>query len=46
MGENRKGYRILVAKPKGKKTLGRPGRRLYDNIKWNLTLILLTWRIW
>jgi hypothetical protein len=31
--ENRNAYRILVGKPDGKRPLGRPRRRLVDNIK-------------
>jgi hypothetical protein len=31
--EHRNTYRILVAKPKGKRPLGRPGRSWKDNIK-------------
>jgi hypothetical protein len=33
MGEKRNAYRILVGKPEGKRSLGRPRRRLVDNIK-------------
>jgi hypothetical protein len=33
MGEKRNTYRILVGKPEGKRTLGRPRRRRVDNIK-------------
>jgi hypothetical protein len=36
MGEKRKSYRLLVGKPDGKKTLGRPRRKWVDNIKMNL----------
>jgi len=36
MGERRGVYRVLVAKPEGKRTLGRPRRRWEDNIKMNL----------
>ena len=36
MGEGRGIYRILVVKPKGKRPLGRPRRRLEDNIKLDL----------
>jgi hypothetical protein len=36
MGETRNAYRILVGKPEGKRPLGRPRRRLVDNIKINL----------
>jgi hypothetical protein len=32
-GEKRNAYRILVGKPEGKRPLGRPRRRLVDNIK-------------
>ena len=33
MGERRGVYRVLVGKPDGKRTLGRPRRRWEDNIK-------------
>jgi hypothetical protein len=33
MGENRNDCRILVAKPEGKRLLGRPRRRWVDSIK-------------
>jgi hypothetical protein len=33
MRETRNAYRILVGKPEGKITLGRPRRRWVDNIK-------------
>jgi hypothetical protein len=36
MGEKRNAYRILVGKPQGKKTLGRPRCRWVDNIKMDL----------
>jgi hypothetical protein len=36
MGETRNVYRILVGKPEGKRPLGRPRRRLVDNIKMDL----------
>jgi hypothetical protein len=32
----RNGYRILVGKPEGKRSLGRPRRRCVDNIKMDL----------
>jgi hypothetical protein len=32
-GEKRNAYRILVGKPEGKRTLGRPRYRWVDNIK-------------
>jgi hypothetical protein len=37
MGEKRNAYRILVGKPEGKRSLGRPRRRWVDNIKMDLT---------
>jgi hypothetical protein len=36
MGEDRGVHRVLVGKPKGKKTLGRPRRRWENNIKMDL----------
>jgi hypothetical protein len=33
IGEKRNAYKLLVGKPKGKRTLGRPRRRCVDNIK-------------
>ena len=36
MGEERGSYRVLVGKPKGKRTLGRPRRRWVDNIRMDL----------
>jgi hypothetical protein len=36
MGEKRNAYRILVGNPEAKKSLGRPRRRLVDNIKMDL----------
>jgi hypothetical protein len=36
MGEKRNAYRLLVGKPEGKKTLGRPRRRWVDNIRMDL----------
>jgi hypothetical protein len=35
MGEGRCVYRVLVGKPEGKRTLGRPKPRWEDNIKMN-----------
>jgi hypothetical protein len=35
-GEKRTACRILVGKPEGKRTLGRPRRRWVDNIKMDL----------
>jgi hypothetical protein len=36
MGEERKVYKILVGKPKGKRPLGRPIRRWEDGIRMDL----------
>jgi hypothetical protein len=36
MGEGRGVHRVLVAKPEGKRPLGRPRRRWEDNIKIDL----------
>jgi hypothetical protein len=36
MGKKRNAYRLLVGKPEGKRTLGRPRRRWVDNIKMDL----------
>jgi hypothetical protein len=36
MEEKRNAYRLLVGKPEGKKTLGRPRRRWLDNTKMDL----------
>jgi hypothetical protein len=36
MGETRNAYKILVGKPEGKRSLGRPRRRWVDNIKMDL----------
>jgi hypothetical protein len=42
MGEKRNVYRLLVGKPEGKRPLGRPRRRLMDNIKMYLSEIGLS----
>jgi hypothetical protein len=36
MGETKNAYMILVGKPEGKRTLGRPRRRWVDDIKMDL----------
>jgi hypothetical protein len=36
VGEGRGMYRVLVGKPEGKRPLGRPRHRWYDNIKMDL----------
>jgi hypothetical protein len=35
-GEKRNAYRLLIGKPKVKRSLGRPRRRWVDNIKMDL----------
>ena len=39
MGEGRCVYRVLVGKPEGKRSLGRPRRRWEDNIKMDLQVV-------
>jgi hypothetical protein len=41
MGEERKVYKVLVGKPKGKRPLGRPRRRWEDGIRMDLREISL-----
>jgi hypothetical protein len=36
MGKERKGYKVLVGKPEGKRPLGRPRRRWEDGIRMDL----------
>jgi len=36
LGEERGVYKVLVGKPEGRRTLGRPRRRWVDNIRMNL----------
>ena len=36
MGEGKGVHRVLVGKPEGKRSLGRPRRRWEDNIKMDL----------
>jgi hypothetical protein len=36
MGEGRRVYRVLVGRPEGKRSLGRPRSRREDNIKMDL----------
>jgi hypothetical protein len=35
-GDRRGVYRVLIGRPEGKRTLGRPGHRWEDNIKMDL----------
>ena len=39
MEQSRNAYRVLVGKPEGKRTLGRPRRRWEDNIKMDLRAV-------
>jgi hypothetical protein len=39
MGEKMDAYRMLVEKPEGKRSLGRPRRRWVDNIIMDLRLL-------
>jgi hypothetical protein len=36
MGKRRNAYRLLVGKPEGRRSLGRPRRRWLDNIRMDL----------
>jgi hypothetical protein len=36
MGEKRNAYRLFVGKPEGRRPLGRPSRRWFDNIRMDL----------
>ena len=38
MEHSRNSYRVLVEKPEGKRPLGRPRRKLKDNIKMDLLI--------
>jgi hypothetical protein len=39
MGDRRSSYRVLVGKPEGRRTLGRPGHRWKDNIKKDIQAV-------
>jgi hypothetical protein len=39
MGEERKVFKVLVGKPKGRKPLGRPRRRWKDGVRMDLNEI-------
>jgi hypothetical protein len=44
IGEERKVYKVLVGKPKGKRPLGRPRRRWEDGIRMDLRET--AWGVW
>ncbi|KAJ4444228.1 hypothetical protein ANN_06019 [Periplaneta americana] len=46
MGESRNAYRVLVGRPEGKRSLGRPRRRWKDNIKMDLREVGYDYRDW
>ncbi|KAJ4439591.1 hypothetical protein ANN_07718 [Periplaneta americana] len=46
MGESRNSYRVLVGRPEEKRPLGRPRRRLEDNIKMDLREVGYDGRDW
>jgi hypothetical protein len=46
MGEERKMYKVLVGKPEGKRSLGRPRRRWEDGVIMDLREIGLGWVDW
>jgi hypothetical protein len=39
VGERRDVYRVMVGKPEGKRSLGRPRLRCEDNIKMDLQVV-------
>jgi hypothetical protein len=46
MGEKRNVYRLLVAKPEGKRPLGRPRSRWMDKIKMDRLKIVVSFVGW
>ncbi|KAJ4441477.1 hypothetical protein ANN_11332 [Periplaneta americana] len=46
MGESRNAYRVLVGRPEGKRSLGKPRRRREDNIKMDLRKVGYDDRDW
>ncbi|KAJ4445601.1 hypothetical protein ANN_12283 [Periplaneta americana] len=46
MGESRNAYRVLVGRPEGKRSLGRPRRRWEDNIEMDLREVGYDGRDW
>jgi hypothetical protein len=45
-GEERDVYRVLVGKPEGKRPLGRPRRRIVDNIRMDLQEVECAYMDW
>jgi hypothetical protein len=43
MGERKGVYKVLLGKPEGKRSLGRPRRRLENNIKMDLQEAGFSW---
>jgi hypothetical protein len=49
MGEEKNTHRLLVGKPEGKRSLGRPRRRSVDNIRMDLEMwdgVMWTGLVW
>ena len=46
MGDERGVYRVMVGKPEGKRTLGRPRRRLVCNIRMDLQKVACGYMEW
>jgi len=46
MGEERGVYRVLVGKPEGRRLMGRPRRRLADNIITDLQEVGYVYKDW
>jgi hypothetical protein len=46
MRERKRVNKVLVGRPEGKRPLGRPGRRLNDNIKMDLQEVWCGGMVW
>jgi len=46
MGERKRAYRVLVGKPEGKRSMGRPRRRWVDNIRMDLQWVGYGYMYW
>jgi hypothetical protein len=44
MGEKRNAYRLLVRKPEGRRPLGRPRHRCFDNVR--MDFVEVGWGVW